>query len=120
VNVPYCYFPKDFPTYKVVNSTVNNDDADKPTRTYIIEKTMATFRHNEILRLAVDVTIVDVMTDLLRVRIYDPSNKRYEVPLDINLNKRKHHSGIESNLNVVVVNNPFAIKIYRKTTKTLL
>ena len=56
----------------------------------------------------------------LRVKIYDRNNARYEVPLDVDKNKGKLGDGSNRDYYVNVVDEPFAIKVYRKSTQQLL
>ncbi|CAF3761302.1 unnamed protein product [Rotaria sp. Silwood1] len=110
VNVPYCYYPKDFSNYAIKTS--------EPTafgQRIIIVKTQATYMPNEILSLTVD--LIFETTQRIRIRIYDPTNKRYEVPIPV--------PTVETKANVtdyiVSLNqSPFAIIIIRKSTGTIL
>jgi hypothetical protein len=110
VDVPYCYYPKDFPNYAI--------KTNEPTafgQRITIVKTQATYMPNEILSLTVD--LIFETTQRIRIRIYDPTNKRYEVPIPV--------PTVETKANVtdyiVSLNqSPFAIIIIRKSTGSIL
>lgn len=108
---PYCFFPKNFPNYHVINEKLINEAG----ASYNIQKNQSTYRPNEILKLSVDVIYHTQNT--LRVKIYDPITPRYEVPLDIG---RDTKVSDDTNYYVTVVNDPFAIKVYRKSNQALL
>ena len=112
IKVPFCYFPKNFTNYQVFKEVLNTT-ADT---SYLISKPKATFRPKEILNLKVDIFYDS--NDRLRVRIIDPVNKRYEVPLQINNGERVRSA--DTDYFVQVDKSPFAIKIYRKSNNKLM
>ena len=77
---------------------------------------MSTFRPNEILNLTVDLYFES--DQILRVKIYDKNNARYEVPLNVNGGKFK--KSINSDYYVSISNVPFAIKVFRKSTGNIM
>lgn len=115
-SVPSCYFPKDFPNYYVVSSALTeNSDI------YSIQKSNATFRTNEILKLEVRVSFETKQR--LRVQITDPQNARYQVPVFNNAKKDQESMvNVKDNtdFDVIIGNNPFSIKVYRKSTSKLM
>jgi lysosomal alpha-glucosidase len=107
---PECFFPKDFPNYSVIVSNTTN--------VYLIEKAKSTFRPNEILQL--EVRVIPVTKETVRVQIVDPSRARYQVPGYENLTSQKTTQS-DNDYQVLVEKSPFSIKITRKSTgKTLL
>ena len=56
----------------------------------------------------------------LRVKITDSNNERYQVPLDVDTNKNKFKNEESSDYYVNIVDEPFAIRVYRKSTQTLM
>ena len=113
INVPYCYFPSDFPNYQVTAFSKQNDGF-----IYNLTKAKATFRPNEILNLQLKITFETKSS--LRVQIYDPNDQRYEVPL---INVNKPYQQLKTNLNddemdyqIYVTVLPFSLQIFRKST----
>lgn len=109
-DVPYCYYPSDFPTYQVTS----NQSTDFGQRFQIV-KSKATYMPNEILSLTVD--LIYETPQRLRIKIYDPANKRYEVPLAVPNVTQKADT---TDYDVVVRSNPFAIVVTRKSTGAAL
>ena len=110
VNVPYCYFPSDFPTYQVVS----NQSTDVGYRLRIV-KSQKTYLPNEILDLTVD--LIYETQQRLRIRIYDSNAKRFEVPIDVPTVTSKAST---TDYDVQVQAKPFAILVRRISTGTIL
>lgn len=110
VNVPFCYYPKDFPTYAVTS----NEPTAFGQRVRIV-KSQTTYMPNDILDLTVD--LVYETQQRLRIRIYDTANKRYEVPLPVPVVEKKADM---TDYEVTVQSNPFAILVTRKSTGATL
>jgi hypothetical protein len=110
VNVPYCYYPTDFPTYRVVSSQTT--DFGQRIR---LHKDQATFMPDDIVDLTADVILESAHR--VRVRIYDSESKRYEVPLDVPSVTTKATS---TEYDVKVQESPFAIMVTRKVTGDVL
>lgn len=106
VNVPYCFYPSDFPNYEVTS----NNPTDFGQRIQIV-KSQTIYMPNEILRLTVD--LIYETQQRFRIRIYDPANKRYEVPLKVPIVDKKADM---TDYNVVVNSKPFSILVTRKST----
>jgi hypothetical protein len=106
LNVPWCYYPRDFPTYQVKT----NESTAFGQRLTII-KQQPTYMPNEILSLTVD--LLYETTQRFRLRIYDSTNKRFEVPLQVPVVPTKANiTDYEVSLSQV----PFAILVKRKST----
>jgi lysosomal alpha-glucosidase len=108
--VPFCYYPKDFPTYQVVD----NHTTDFGVRLRLL-KTQATYMPDDILDLTVDV--IYEIQQRLRIRIYDSGAKRYEVPLAVPVVTSKANM---SDYEVAIEEMPFAIVVKRKSTGATL
>lgn len=108
--VPFCYYPSDFPTYRVISS----EATDIGQRIQIL-KSQTTYMPNDILNLTVD--IIYETQQRLRIRIYDPANKRYEVPLQVPSVEKKANV---TDYDVKVNQNPFSILITRKSSGVTL
>ncbi|XP_012261340.2 lysosomal alpha-glucosidase-like [Athalia rosae] len=73
LNVPYCYYPEDWPTYNFVNTTQDGNDFSG----YLLLGAK-TFYENDLTLIKMEST--GMSDSILRVKIYDPSNPRYEPP----------------------------------------
>jgi len=116
LDVPYCFYPKDFPTYQVVSSGLSNQGL-----VYALQKPNSTCRPNEILKL--QATVSFDTKKRLRVRIVDPNEERYEVPLmNDNKKSRKPMRGDpdDTDYQVYIGQNPFFIKVFRKSSGRLM
>jgi lysosomal alpha-glucosidase len=109
-NVPPCYYPSDFPNYEVTS----NDPTDFGQRIQIV-KSQTTYMPNDILKLTVD--LIYETQQRLRIKIYDPANKRYEVPLEVPVVEKKADM---TDYNVVVNSKPFSLLVTRKSTGVVL
>ncbi len=110
VTVPSCYYPSDFPTYEVTS----NEPTDFGQRLQI-HKSQTTYMPNDILDLTVD--LIYETQQRFRMKIYDPANKRYEVPLDVPVVQKKADM---TDYEVVVKSKPFALVVSRKSTGAIL
>ncbi|CAF1071854.1 unnamed protein product [Rotaria sordida] len=110
VNVPSCYYPRDFPTYKIIT----NESTVFGQRLTIV-KQQSTYMPNEILNLTVD--LLYETAQRFRLRIYDSTKKRFEVPLPVPVVETKSNvTDYEVSLNQA----PFAILVKRKSTGVTL
>ena len=107
---PFCYYPKDFPTYQVID----NNTTDFGMRLRLL-KSQATYMPEDILDLTVD--LIYETQQRLRIRIYDSVAKRYEVPLAVPVVTSKANM---SDYEVSVEEKPFAIVVKRKSTGVAL
>jgi hypothetical protein len=105
-NVPWCYYPRDFPMYQVKT----NESTVFGQRLTIV-KQQATYMPNEILSLTVD--LLYETTQRFRLRIYDSTNKRFEVPLQVPVVETKANI---TDYEVSFSQSPFAILVKRKST----
>lgn len=110
ISVPLCYYPSDFPNYEVTS----NDQTDFGQRIQIV-KSQTIYIPNEILKLTVD--LIFETQQRFRIRIYDPANKRYEVPIQVPVVEKKADI---TDYNVVVNSKPFSLVVTRKSTGVIL
>ena len=110
VGVPFCYYPKDFPTY-AVKSTKTTDFGQRIR----IIKSQATYMPHDILDLTVD--LIYETQQRFRIRIYDSLSSRYEVPLQVPVVEKKADM---TDYEITVGQNPFAILVIRKSTGAIL
>jgi len=80
-----------------------------------IVKSQTIYIPNEILKLTVD--LIYETQQRFRIRIYDPANKRYEVPLQVPAVENKADM---TDYNVVINSKPFSIVFTRKSTGVTL
>lgn len=114
-NIPYCYFPSDFPNYHVFSSR-----KDDNSLVFSLEKLNTTFRKNEILKL--EARIIYDTKNRLRVQIKDAKQQRYQVPV-FNKEYRAYDKAClkcDTDYQIFVNENPFAIKVYRKSNGRLI
>jgi hypothetical protein len=109
-DVPFCYYPSDFPTYQVTS----NQPTDFGQRIQI-HKSQTTYMPNDILDLTVD--LIYETQQRFRMKIYDSTNKRYEVPLQVPVVKKKVN---DTDYEVVVGSQPFTLVVTRKSTGAVL
>ena len=80
-----------------------------------ITKSQTTYMPNDILNLTVD--LIYETQQRFRMRIYDPHNKRYEVPLPVPVVQEK---AATTDYKVVISSKPFAILVTRQSTGATL
>ncbi|CAF2141540.1 unnamed protein product [Rotaria magnacalcarata] len=105
-NVPWCYYPRDFPMYQIKT----NESTAFGQRLTIV-KQQSTYMPNEILHLTVD--LLYETSQRFRLRIYDSTNKRFEVPLPVPVVETKANA---TDYEVSFSQAPFAILVKRKST----
>jgi len=110
VNVPYCYYPKDFPTYNLQS----NEQTDFGQRIRI-NKSQIGYMPNDAIDLTVD--LIYETDQRFRIRIYDSFKKRYEVPLQVPVVEIKANM---TDYDVKVSEKPFSIILTRKSTGVTL
>ncbi|CAF2048966.1 unnamed protein product [Rotaria magnacalcarata] len=110
VDVPFCYYPSDFPNYEVIS----NEPTDFGQRIRIFKSQM-TYMPHDIVNLTVD--LIYETEQRLRIRIYDTVFKRYEVPLKVPAIEKKADP---TDYEIVVKSKPFSILVTRKSTGMIL
>jgi hypothetical protein len=110
VDVPYCYYPKDFLTY-VVQKTEQTTFGQRIQ----INKSQPGYMPNDMSGLTVD--LIYETNQRFRIRIYNSIKKRYEVPIQVPVVQNKANM---TDYNVKVNENPFSIVVTRKSTGVTL
>ncbi|CAF3239220.1 unnamed protein product [Rotaria socialis] len=108
--VPWCYYPRDFPTYQIKT----NESTSFGQRLTIVKR-QSTYMPNEILNLTVD--LIYETAQRFRLRIYDSTKKRFEVPLQVPAIETKANA---TDYEVSLSQTPFAILVKRKSTRGIL
>ena len=120
LDIPYCFFPSNFPNYRIVNSSRTQSGG----LVYSIQKSTPTFRPNDILNL--EVNIIPETQQRLRVQIIDPANDRYQVPvvkkqaITSSSTTATNFASDEYDYQTTVSNDPFSLKVFRKSTGKLM
>jgi hypothetical protein len=109
-DVPYCYYPSDFPTYQVTS----NETTDFGQRIRLF-KSQATYMPQDIPNLTVD--LIYETQQRFRLQIYDSAFQRYQVPLQVPKVQQKADM---TDYDVVIQSKPFAIVVTRKSTGVIL
>jgi hypothetical protein len=109
-NVPYCYYPSDYPTYEVMS----NETTDFGLRLRLF-RSQTTYLPLDIFNLTVD--LVYETQQRFRIKIYDSYYNRYQVPLQVPVVAKKADM---TDYNVVVNSKPFSIIVTRKSTGATL
>jgi hypothetical protein len=110
VKVPYCYYPKDFPTY--VLQTNEQTDFGQRIR---INKSQIGYMPSDVSDLTVD--LIYETNQRFRIRIYDSFKQRYEVPLQVPVVEKKANM---TDYDVQINRSPFSIVVIRKSTGVTL
>ncbi|KAF6717623.1 Lysosomal alpha-glucosidase [Oryzias melastigma] len=108
--VPWCFYPPDFPSYSLVsiNDTLMGQKG-------ILVKEVKTYYPGDIL--TVEVETRQETDTRLRVRMTDPSNSRFEVPISVpNPTEKAENPGYV----VEFSKQPFGITVRRRSTGALL
>ncbi|XP_068177890.1 lysosomal alpha-glucosidase isoform X2 [Antennarius striatus] len=108
--VPWCFYPRDFPSYSLVSL---NDTSLGQKGT--LRREVKTYYPADILTLEVELRYETETR--LRVRITDPSDARFEVPIAVPTATRKAES---PDYVVEVSKQPFALIVKRKSTGAVL
>ncbi|XP_077980434.1 lysosomal alpha-glucosidase-like [Glandiceps talaboti] len=103
LDIPYCYYPSDFPTYSLSNlkETEYGYTAD-------LKRTTKSYYPNDIMHLKIDV-YYETETRV-HFKIYDPNNQRYEVPIETPKVTKKVS---QPNYEVDLQQEPFSIRVAR-------
>ena len=110
VNVPYCFYPKDFPSY----SLRENQPTDFGQRIRI-NKSQESFMPNDTQELTVD--LIFETNQRFRIRIYQSTEERYQVPIPVPVVQTKANM---TDYDVKVNENPFYIVVTRISTGVVL
>uniref|UniRef100_A0A674D8I7 Alpha glucosidase 2 n=1 Tax=Salmo trutta TaxID=8032 RepID=A0A674D8I7_SALTR len=108
--VPWCFYPPGFPSYSLVSVK-----ATELGQTGTLVKTVKTYYPKDILTLHLE--LLYETDHRLRVRITDPSESRFEVPIAVPKTTEKASSPAYS---VELSNEPFGIIVKRTSTGAVL
>ncbi|XP_067851464.1 sucrase-isomaltase, intestinal [Heptranchias perlo] len=119
-NVPWCFYQRDYGY--IMNTTKEVVVTPKGMSVKIKRNTAYPERYKgqtptvEILK--VDVTYLNDY--MLNFKIFDPTMKRFEVPIQLNIPNSTLLSNSTRLYEVVFTNNPFGIQVRRKSTGTII
>ncbi|XP_028938370.1 sucrase-isomaltase, intestinal-like [Ornithorhynchus anatinus] len=113
-NVPWCFYPADGPHGYAVDTKPQR--TEKGWRVILTKRDTISLFGNDISPIAMDVEFHT--KDRLRFKIYDPNNKRFEVPLNI---ESPPTAAADPNYDIEFLNGSFLqFRITRKSTGTVL
>ncbi|XP_076845359.1 maltase-glucoamylase isoform X2 [Brachyhypopomus gauderio] len=115
--VPSCYYPSDYGyTYDSALQNTSSGLTFTITRNQKYRSPWALSENINTLRVE-----ITYLTDhSLRFKIYDPAEKRYEVPVPINISKNPETDEAKRKYEVKVSQQPFGIRVIRKDTGTTI
>lgn len=108
--IPWCFYPPDFPSYSLV-SVVNTSLGQKGS----LVREVKTYYPGDIL--ALQVVLLQETDTRLHVKITDPSNSRFEVPISVPSPTKKADN---PHYLVELSEQPFGIIVKRAITNTVL
>uniref|UniRef100_A0A7N8WTL8 Alpha glucosidase 2 n=1 Tax=Mastacembelus armatus TaxID=205130 RepID=A0A7N8WTL8_9TELE len=108
--IPWCFYPSDFPSYSLVSL---NDTSLGQKGTLV--RNVKTYYPADILTLEVEIRYET--NTRLRVRITDPMNSRFEVPISVPTATKKAES---PDYIVEHSKEPFGLRVKRRTTGRVL
>lgn len=108
--IPWCFYPPDFPSYSLVSI---NDTSLGQKGTLVRE--VKTYYPADILTLEVEIR--HETDSRLRVRITDPANSRFEVPISVPTASKKAES---PDYIVEISKQPFGLIVKRRSTGAVL
>nr|XP_055062025.1 lysosomal alpha-glucosidase [Misgurnus anguillicaudatus] len=108
--VPWCFYAPDYPSYELVSI----NDNEMGTVGKLLRKTK-TYYPKDIDTLQLEVLYED--DNRLRVRITDPAQKRYEVPIDVPVVQKQ---ATNRSYTVEFINKPFGLIVKRANSGTVL
>ncbi|KAJ7325169.1 hypothetical protein JRQ81_018189 [Phrynocephalus forsythii] len=117
VGVPYCYYPNDYGyIVQQVQYTSSGLTANLGTNMRSVKNPRLAVTPITTLRLEV----IYHENHMLQFKIYDYSNKRYEVPVPLNFPSTPTSTPENRLYDVSVQNNPFGIQVRRRSTGTVI
>ncbi|XP_038174418.1 maltase-glucoamylase, intestinal isoform X2 [Arvicola amphibius] len=113
--VPYCYFAEELYSVSNVQSGSNEATADISLKA---SRSINAFPSTPVNPLKLQV--IYHKNDMLQFKIFDPNNKRYEVPVPLNIPAVPESTDEGRLYDVSIKENPFGIIISRKSTGTVI
>uniref|UniRef100_A0A8C9UM29 Sucrase-isomaltase, intestinal n=1 Tax=Spermophilus dauricus TaxID=99837 RepID=A0A8C9UM29_SPEDA len=115
VGVPHCYFVNDLYSVSNVQYNTLGATADISLKPSVYANA---FPSTPVNPLHLQVTYHK--DEMLQFKIYDPNNRRYEVPVPLNITRTPSSTSESRLYDVLIKENPFGIEIRRKSTGTVI
>ncbi|KAK7797627.1 hypothetical protein U0070_006683, partial [Myodes glareolus] len=113
--VPYCYFVNELYSVSNIKSGSNEATADISLKASPFSNAFPSTPVNSL-----KLQVIYHKNDMLQFKIFDPNNKRYEVPVPLNIPALPESTDEGRLYNVSIKENPFGIEIRRKSTGTVI
>uniref|UniRef100_A0A8C8VP34 Maltase n=1 Tax=Pelusios castaneus TaxID=367368 RepID=A0A8C8VP34_9SAUR len=116
-DIPQCYYPPNY-GYSISQITYTSSGL-----TVNLSRNVNYISRSEASTTPIDTLRLDVIyhdNNMLQFKIYDYNNKRYEVPVPLNISSSPTSTPENRLYEVAIQNNPFGIQIRRKSTGTIL
>ncbi|KAM5255777.1 maltase-glucoamylase [Ctenodactylus gundi] len=113
--VPFCYFVNDLYSVSNVQYDSHGASADMSLTSFVHADT---FPSTPVSPLHLQVTYHK--NEMLQFKIYDPSSKRYEVPVPLNIPTVPSSTSESRLYDVLIKENPFGVVIRRRSTGTAI
>ncbi|XP_046352773.2 lysosomal alpha-glucosidase-like isoform X1 [Haliotis rufescens] len=115
MSVPYCYYPKNYDGYKVIDQHLESPSEMKVS----LKRTTSTYYPRDVSELSMEISYETPYR--LRIKISDPAEARWEVPMS--RPKSVPRENTDNNMYSVQVagkNQPFHLTVTRKSSNTPL
>ncbi|XP_017756803.1 PREDICTED: lysosomal alpha-glucosidase-like [Eufriesea mexicana] len=114
LNIPYCYYPKDWSIYKYKNFT-----KDRNNFSGFLQQMKSSFYEDDLKLVKVETSVVD--DSVLRIKIYDPLKIRYEPPWPVRTDSKPFlKQNINAKYRLDVDNIKPGFKIHRSSDNTVI
>ncbi|CAO2603305.1 MGAM [Lemmus lemmus] len=113
--VPYCYFAEELYSVSNIQHDSNVATADIFLKPSLFSNAFPSTPVNPL-----KVQVISHKNDMLQFKIFDPNNKRYEVPVPLNIPDVPESTEEGRLYEVSIKENPFGIEIRRKSTGTVI
>ncbi|XP_064158335.1 sucrase-isomaltase, intestinal [Anguilla rostrata] len=114
---PWCYYPEDS-GYRVENVQEQNGGLSVDIRRNIKQQAFHRQGSPDIDLLRVEIKYHS--GHMLQFKVYDPANKRFEVPVPLNVPSTPETDEKKRSYIVTVLDSPFGIRVVRKSTGTVI
>ncbi|CAL7936245.1 unnamed protein product [Xylocopa violacea] len=114
LNVPYCYYPRDWSIYKYENFSKEGNEFSG-----FLKLSNSSFYKDDLTLVKIEASIVDDF--ILRVKMYDPLKKRYEPPWPIRTDPKPFvHKSINTKYKLEMDEIKPGFTIYRVSDNTVI
>lgn len=114
LNVPYCYYSKNWTIYKYENYSKEGNEFSG-----FLKRTKKSFYENDLPFVKVEISSVD--DSILRVKMYDPSKARYEPPWPVRPDPKPFtRKNINAKYKLDIDKTKFGFKVYRASDDTTI